>query len=99
MLFAFPKAERQVAIELAGHMLDHATDATRAGGRDAIAWTGACKASVTDTAVFIAQLAGALVVPFSGLLLSAAAAFVLNAGLLWIGVVVFDREAILTRWR
>ena len=51
------------------------------------------------TAVFIAQLAGALVVPFSGLLLSAAAAFVLNAGLLWIGVVVFDREAILTRWR
>ena len=51
------------------------------------------------TAVFIAQLAGALVVPPSGLLLSAAAAVILNAGLLWLGVVVFDREAILTRWR
>lgn len=51
------------------------------------------------TVVFIAQLMGAFVIDMRALLLSAAALGLLNAGLLWAGVRVFDRETILTRWR
>ena len=51
------------------------------------------------TVVFIAQLMGAYIVPISGLLLGALALVFLNAMLLLVGVRVFQRETILTRWR
>jgi ABC-2 type transport system permease protein len=51
------------------------------------------------TGVFVAQLMGVLFVGPAALLLGAAAAGLLNAVLLWIGVRVFQRETILTRWR
>lgn len=51
------------------------------------------------TGVFIAQLTGALVIQLWGLFLVAAGALVLNGLLMWLGIAVFDREAILTRWR
>lgn len=51
------------------------------------------------TAVFVAQLAGVLVVGPAVMLLGSLACLILNAILLWIGVRVFQRETILTRWR
>jgi ABC-2 type transport system permease protein len=51
------------------------------------------------TAVFIAQLMGAFIIPAPALLLGAGALVLLNAALLWAGVRVFDRETVLTRWR
>lgn len=51
------------------------------------------------TMVFIAQLLGAFVVGPSTMLLVSAGLVLLNAVLLWVGVRVFQRETILTRWR
>lgn len=51
------------------------------------------------TAVFVAQLMGAFVVGPTAMLLASVGCVVLNAILLWIGVQVFQRETILTRWR
>jgi ABC-2 type transport system permease protein len=51
------------------------------------------------TAVFVAQLMGVFVVGPAELLLGAIGCLVLNVVLLWIGVRVFQRESILTRWR
>jgi len=51
------------------------------------------------TAVFVAQLMGALVVGHAMMLITALGCLVLNALLLWVGVRVFQRESILTRWR
>lgn len=51
------------------------------------------------TAVFIAQLMGVLIVGSTALLLGSLACLLLNVVLLWIGVRVFQRETILTRWR
>lgn len=51
------------------------------------------------TAAFVAQLMGTFVIAAPGLLLGAAALAVLNVALLAIGVRVFARESILTRWR
>lgn len=51
------------------------------------------------TAVFVAQLMGVFVVGPSAMLLGSIACLILNAILLWIGVQVFHRESILTRWR
>lgn len=51
------------------------------------------------TAVFIAQLGGALFVGPAALALGAVACGVFNGVLLWIGVRVFQRERILMRWR
>jgi len=51
------------------------------------------------TAVFVAQLLGAFVIPAPALLLASAGLVALNALLLWVGVRVFQRETILTRWR
>ena len=51
------------------------------------------------TAVFVAQLMGVLVVGAAALLLASFGCLILNAVLLWIGVPVFRRESILTRWR
>ena len=51
------------------------------------------------TAVFIAQLMGVLFVGAAALLIGSLACAVLNVILLWIGVKVFHRESILTRWR
>lgn len=51
------------------------------------------------TAVFIAQLMGAFVLSPPMMLAGAAAAAVLNVALLALGVRVFQRETILTRWR
>jgi ABC-2 type transport system permease protein len=51
------------------------------------------------TVAFVAQLMGAFVIAAPSLLLGAAALLLLNAGLVWVGVRVFDRERILTRWR
>ena len=51
------------------------------------------------TAIFVAQLIGAFVIPAPALLLGGAVLLALNALLLWVGVRVFQRETILTRWR
>ena len=51
------------------------------------------------TVVFIAQLMGAFVITAPALLGGAVALALANAALLWVGVRVFDRETILTRWR
>jgi ABC-2 type transport system permease protein len=51
------------------------------------------------TAVFIAQLMGAFVLQASTLLLAAAGLLLLNGLLLVVGIRVFQRETILTRWR
>ena len=50
------------------------------------------------TAAFIAQLMGVLIVGPSVMLLASLGCVVLNAILLWLGVRVFQRETILTRW-
>jgi ABC-2 type transport system permease protein len=51
------------------------------------------------TALFIAQLMGVLVVASTALISGAVGCLLLNIVLLWIGVRVFQRESILTRWR
>jgi ABC-2 type transport system permease protein len=51
------------------------------------------------TVVFIAQLMGGFILAIASLLLGAFALVLLNAILLVIGVRVFERETILTRWR
>ena len=51
------------------------------------------------TAVFVAQLLGAFVIHAPALLLASAGLVALNALLLWVGVRVFQRETILTRWK
>jgi ABC-2 type transport system permease protein len=51
------------------------------------------------TAVFIAQLTGQFLLGASALLVTLAALGVVNAVLLWLGVRVFQRETILTRWK
>jgi ABC-2 type transport system permease protein len=51
------------------------------------------------TAVFIAQLIGAFIVAPAWLLLGALGCLIVNGLLLTIGVRVFARETILTRWR
>jgi ABC-2 type transport system permease protein len=49
--------------------------------------------------VFIAQLVGQFVLGPGALLLTAAGVGALDALLLWVGVLVFDRERILMRWK
>lgn len=51
------------------------------------------------TGLFVAQLMGLVVVGITGLLLGAVACVLLNVALLWIGIHVFQRETILTRWK
>lgn len=51
------------------------------------------------TVVFIAQLMGSFVLAPGWLLIGAAAVAALDAALLFVGVRVFQRETILTRWR
>lgn len=51
------------------------------------------------TFVFVAQMMGVLVVGPTALVLGAFGCMVLNVILLWLGVRVFQRETILTRWR
>ena len=51
------------------------------------------------TIVFVAQLMGLFIVGPAALLMGALACLVLNAVLAWVGVRVFERESILTRWR
>lgn len=51
------------------------------------------------TAVFIAQLMGAFIIGPRALLAGSLGAAILNAALLWLGVKVFERETILTRWK
>lgn len=51
------------------------------------------------TALFVAQLMGVFVVGSVFLLFGAAGFLILNGLLLWVGVQVFQRESILTRWR
>lgn len=54
---------------------------------------------VPITTVFVAQLLGAFVIGPAALLLGALGCLLLNGVLLWIGVVTFERETILTRWK
>lgn len=51
------------------------------------------------TVVFIAQLMGAFIIGPGALLLGSLGVLLLNAWLLWMGVQVFQRETILTRWK
>lgn len=50
------------------------------------------------TGVFIAQMMGIFFVGTAALLLGSLGCLILNAMLLWVGVQVFRRESILTRW-
>lgn len=49
--------------------------------------------------VFIAQIAGAIELTVPVTLALAAALVVVNAALMWVGIRLFDRETILTRWK
>lgn len=51
------------------------------------------------TGLFIAQLMGVVMIGTAAMLIGAAGCITLNAGLLWAGVRVFQRETILTRWK
>lgn len=51
------------------------------------------------TGVFVAQLMGVVMVGTGAMLLGALGCVILNVVLLWVGVTVFQRENILTRWR
>ena len=51
------------------------------------------------TGLFVAQLMGVFVIGGSVLILGSLACVLLNAILLWVGVQVFQRESILTRWK
>lgn len=51
------------------------------------------------TALFVAQLSGMLVVNTAMMSIGAVGFVLLNAILLWVGVRVFQRETILTRWK
>lgn len=51
------------------------------------------------TAVFVAQLIGAFIIGPGVLLLGSLGVTMLNVLLLWVGVRVFQRETILTRWK
>lgn len=51
------------------------------------------------TALFVAQLMGVFVIGGGVLILGSLACVLLNAILLWVGVQVFQRESILTRWK
>jgi ABC-2 type transport system permease protein len=51
------------------------------------------------TGLFVGQILGAVVLTTALILAIAAGLAVVNAGLMWLSVVLFDREAILTRWK
>jgi ABC-2 type transport system permease protein len=51
------------------------------------------------TVVFVAQLMGVMIVGTTTIALAAIGCVVLNGILAWVGVKVFQRESILTRWR
>ena len=51
------------------------------------------------TGLFVAQLMGVFVVDASVLVVGALGCVILNAILLWVGVEIFQRESILTRWK
>jgi len=51
------------------------------------------------TALLIAQIAGGFVVTLPFILLITAGLALVNVGLLRLGVSLFDRETILTRWK
>jgi ABC-2 type transport system permease protein len=51
------------------------------------------------TGVFVAQLMGIIVIGSTAIAFSALACLILNVVLFWVGVRVFQRESILTRWR
>ena len=51
------------------------------------------------TGVFVAQLMGVFVVNTAFVVFGALGCIILNGLLLWVGVQVFQRESILTRWR
>jgi ABC-2 type transport system permease protein len=51
------------------------------------------------TGLFVAQLMGVFVIGAAVLILGSIGCFILNGILLWVGVRVFERESILTRWR
>jgi ABC-2 type transport system permease protein len=51
------------------------------------------------TGLFVAQLLGALVLSTEVILLVAAGLVLVNAGLTWFAITLFDRETILTRWK
>jgi ABC-2 type transport system permease protein len=51
------------------------------------------------TGLFVAQLAGQFLVNTTALALTAAALLIVNLGLVWLGVRVFQRETILLRWK
>lgn len=51
------------------------------------------------TGIFVAQLMGVFVVGVRFMILAAVSCIILDSVLLWVGVQVFHRESILTRWK
>lgn len=49
--------------------------------------------------LLVGQLFGAVLLTLPLTILIAAGLLVINAGLMWLGIVLFDRETILTRWK
>lgn len=84
-------------VELASLQVSVIVSSRAADPRSAQQMTGLLILPIT--ALFIAQLMGALFVGSSALLFGSLGCVVVNAALLWIGVRVFQRDTILTRWR
>jgi ABC-2 type transport system permease protein len=84
-------------VELASLQVSVIVSSRAADPRSAQQMTGLLILPVT--AVFVAQMMGVLIVGPGALGLAALGCLLLNAVLLWIGVHVFQRETILTRWR
>jgi ABC-2 type transport system permease protein len=51
------------------------------------------------SALLVAQLVGGVLLTLPVILVIALALLMLNAGLMWIAIALFDRESILTRWK
>jgi hypothetical protein len=49
--------------------------------------------------LLVGQLFGAVLLTLPLTILIAVGLLVINAGLMWLGIVLFDRETILTRWK
>lgn len=84
-------------VELASLQVSVIVSSRAADPRSAQQMTGLLILPIT--AVFIAQLMGVLMIGSTALLLGSLACLLLNLVLLWIGIRVFQRETILTRWR
>jgi ABC-2 type transport system permease protein len=84
-------------VELAALLISVITSSRASDPRSAQQIAGLVILPVTG--LFVAQLMGAVIIGVSAMALAAAGFVVLNAILFWVGVQLFQRETILTRWK